>query len=142
MQVSAWMTPNPVAVRALSTVREARRLLGYHRVRALPVVDGGRVVGMLTDADVRIDDAPLTGAAGTMPSRVNGLLGSGQTVASVLTGPAVTVRTDDDVAVAAELLLVHRVGTLAVVDRARHLVGVITVGDCLRALLTRTTVPA
>jgi CBS domain-containing protein len=136
MQVADWMTRHPVAVRASSTVREARRLLSYHRVRHLPVVDGDRVVGMLHDADVRIDEVRLEDDEPTGPLYVHDVLGSDRSVASVLHGPVHLVPADAAVETAAELLIAHRVSCLPVVDRDRRLVGVITTGDCLRALLT------
>jgi CBS domain-containing protein len=39
---------------------EAVRLMGAHRVRRLPVVEGGRLVGMLAQADVALDSAERT----------------------------------------------------------------------------------
>jgi acetoin utilization protein AcuB len=137
MRVCDWMTPEPVAVRLMSTIREARQLLTHHHVRHLPVLDGGRVVGMLRDADVGLEE-PI-GLSG--PSEVHGVLGSGRTVSSVLTGPACVVSAEADVDTAARLLLAYGVGALAVVDRGRHLVGVITTGDCLRALMSGQPVP-
>jgi acetoin utilization protein AcuB len=132
MRVCDWMTSHPVAVRASATVREARRLLSYHRVRHLPVTDGGQVVGMLSDEDVRIEEVPCLRSLHEVP----GLLGAGRSVSSLLREPAVTIYPDATIEAAADLLLATRVHALAVVDRGRHLVGVLTPSDCLRALLT------
>jgi CBS domain-containing protein len=46
------MTPNPTSVSSSTTVADAARLLGAEDVGSLPVVDGDRLVGVLTDRDI------------------------------------------------------------------------------------------
>jgi len=46
------MTGSPITVTPASTVEECMRLMTHHRVRHLPVVDGGRVVGVVSIGDL------------------------------------------------------------------------------------------
>jgi serine phosphatase RsbU (regulator of sigma subunit) len=50
--VAEWMTPNPHTIGPEATWEQARAQMEKLRVRHLPVVEGGRVVGMLTARDV------------------------------------------------------------------------------------------
>jgi acetoin utilization protein AcuB len=50
--VGSVMTPDPVTVPGLEPVEVAARLLHDHRIGGLPVVDDGRLVGILTESDV------------------------------------------------------------------------------------------
>ena len=56
LQVQAWMSSPVHAVTPLTTAAEAVALLRRHRIRHLPVVEGGRVVGVVTDRDLRGTD--------------------------------------------------------------------------------------
>ena len=52
MKVHEIMTPNPRTVEGKATVREAARIMREHRVGGLPVLDGDRLIGMVTDSDL------------------------------------------------------------------------------------------
>ena len=51
--VLEWMTPHPIAVSGLCTVKEARQLMTEQRVRRLLVMDRGHLAGIVTLGDVR-----------------------------------------------------------------------------------------
>ena len=51
--VLEWMTPNPITATPRTTLPEANRIMKERRVRRLPVVEDGRVVGMVTSGDLR-----------------------------------------------------------------------------------------
>jgi acetoin utilization protein AcuB len=119
MQVRQIMTPRVVTVTPDTTVGEARRLLEEHRIRHLPVLVNGRIVGIVSDRDLR--------SAG-------GANGSRTVVAGVMTPRPVTVTSDTRVEEAARLLLSRRIGGLPVVD-GHELVGIVTGDDLLRALV-------
>jgi CBS domain-containing protein len=52
VKVKACMTPNPITVGPATPVLEAVRLMRRHKIGGLPVVEDGRVVGILTTTDV------------------------------------------------------------------------------------------
>ena len=56
-QIQGVMTPFPYAVRADDDVRTARAMMDEHRIRHLPVICEGEIVGMLSDRDLRVVDS-------------------------------------------------------------------------------------
>jgi CBS domain-containing protein len=63
VQVGEALTTNPVTARPQMDVAEASRLMAQHQIRRLPVVDGGRLVGILALGDVAVDASPRTAGA-------------------------------------------------------------------------------
>ena len=106
------MTTNVVSVSPNETVDEAARLLTFHDISGLPVCDGERVVGVVSEAD---------------------LIGkSGSTVGEVMTSPAVSVTESTGLEHVAEMLTQQRIRRLPVVDSQGRLVGVVSRRDVLR----------
>jgi CBS domain-containing protein len=141
------MTSILVTVRSDAPVAEAQHLMRHRRIRHLPVVDGGRLGGIITDRDVRTTlPSPATSlAAGEIRYLLDRLL-----VERVMTRAVITIGPDAPIAEAVGLVLTHRIGALPVVEGNR-LVGIITETDLLRAFaatlapggpeLARPTVP-
>jgi acetoin utilization protein AcuB len=119
------MTRDVVTVPSAATVADALDTLNLHTIRHLPVLDDGRVVGILSDRDLR---RAMTGR----PDET--------TVADVLTADPVTVGPDDRVETAARLLVEHDVGCVPVVAGGR-LVGIVTASDLLRAYVEHGEAP-
>lgn len=114
MTVADVMTRQLVTIGPETSCDKAERLMEEHRVRHLPVVDAGRLVGMVTDRDAR--------------SR------GGDAVARIMTADPVTVTARMRVEHAARLMLEGRFGSLPVVDGAA-LVGIVTYTDLLHAFV-------
>lgn len=131
MQVRDAMTFEPVTVPSSSSVLAARRLLTRHRVHHLPVVDAGRLVGVVSDRDLRLTDVRVRRALGELGSDL--LSGRFRRVDDVMSSPVHTVTPDAPLGVAAALLRRHRIGVLPVVETGR-LVGVLARSDALRVL--------
>ncbi|MGH7382722.1 MAG: CBS domain-containing protein, partial [Candidatus Methylomirabilales bacterium] len=53
MRVEDWMRRRPVSISPQETLRTAWRIIREHRIRHLPVVEQGRLVGIVTDRDLR-----------------------------------------------------------------------------------------
>ena len=113
-EVAELMYRSPVTVEASATLAQARGLMAAHRVRHLPVVDGGKLVGMLSDADL----GPYVGYLGN--TKVN----------AAMTPNPIAVASDAGAAVAARLMLEHKVRALPVAD-GDAVIGVISVSDVL-----------
>jgi acetoin utilization protein AcuB len=127
------MTPNPEVVTPEITVPEAAQIMKKGGFRRLPVVKEDRVVGIVTDRDLKE----------AMPSDANSLsiwelnyLISKLTVGEIMTRDPITVSDTLPLQAAAKLMLEHKVGGLPV-EREGRLVGIITVTDVLRAFLQR-----
>ena len=52
MKVKDLMTTDVLTVRTATTLKEAAALLAEHRISGLPVVDGGHVVGVVSEGDI------------------------------------------------------------------------------------------
>jgi len=117
MQVKDVMTHNPEVVRSdalLQEVAEKMRTLG---VGVLPVCNGDRVVGLLTDRDMTVRAT----AAGCDPTMIQ--------VCDVMTADVVYCFEDQDMADAAKLMEAQQVRRLLVLNRDQRLVGIVSLDD-------------
>jgi len=131
MKVRDLMTATPITTGPDTPVLEARQLMLGKRIRHLLITDGPKLVGIVTDRDIRLNlPSPATSLS---VWEVNYLLAR-LTVASVMTKALVTVSPDRDSRDVAVLMLDHKIGALPVVDGGR-LVGIITETDLLRAFV-------
>ncbi|HEY7518834.1 MAG TPA: CBS domain-containing protein [Methylomirabilota bacterium] len=117
--VDAVMTRRVVTLTSDASLAEARRLLDQHRIRHVPVVRDGRLVGIVSDRDLR--SAHATDARHA-------------TVDSVMTPAPITIGPRTRIEDAARLLVARKIGGLPVVD-GDELVGIVTGDDLLRALI-------
>ncbi|HEX7128181.1 MAG TPA: CBS domain-containing protein, partial [Thermodesulfobacteriota bacterium] len=110
-------------------VSEAKQVMERRRIRHLPVVEGDRLVGIVTDRDIRLNlPSPATSLS---VWEINYLLAR-LTVGEVMTKRPITIEPDREATDAAKLMLEHRIGALPVVENGA-LVGIVTETDLLRA---------
>ncbi|HFB38850.1 MAG TPA: CBS domain-containing protein [Oceanithermus sp.] len=131
MLVREWMTPDPVTISPDTPVLEAIKLLKEKGFRRLPIVEGGKLVGIVTDKDLK--DAMPSKATTLSVWELNYLL-SKLTVSEVMAKPVITVQADEPLEEAALLMEEYKVGGLPVLEGDR-LVGMITITDVLRAFI-------
>lgn len=122
MFVKLRMTANPFTVRPDNTMPEAMELMATHHIRHLPVVEDGRVVGVLSQGD--IDAAGPSRATTFSAGEVNYLLHKLK-VAKVMSRDPLTIAPDALLEEAALAMRDNKIEMLPVVDGDR-LVGVIT----------------
>lgn len=115
-QVAHWMTPHPITISPDQRLPDAVELMQQQRFRSLPVVDRGKLVGIITDRDIRINLNPLEALE----------------VGKVMSTKVITVNSQTSVWEAARLLAERRVGALPVVDGS-VLVGIVSTTDLLKA---------
>ena len=131
MNVRDLMTTSPITVSPETPVLEARQLMVEKRIRHLLVANGPKLVGIITDRDIRLNlPSPATSLS---VWEINYLLAR-MTVASAMTKNVVTVGPRQQAREAAQLMLDRRIGALPVVD-GDGLVGIITETDLLRAFV-------
>ena len=133
MQVRDVMSPHVVTVSAHETLPEAAVKMQLLKVKRLPVLHEGRLVGLLTDGEVRsalpaFSDDLSPWDFTVRVARIH--------VRDVMRQPVLTARAEDDLSVAVRSMLDRRVGGLPVLDETERLVGMLTNTDVLRALLT------
>ncbi len=129
--VAQWMTPEPKSVSSKTPVMEAMQLLRKGGYRRLPVVDGGRLVGIVTDRDLK--DANPSSVNTLSVYELNYLL-SKLVVREVMTRPVITVSPEDPVEQASLLMEEHKISGLPVVEDGK-LTGMLTITDMLRAFV-------
>lgn len=131
VRVADWMTEGVLAVETFDSIAIARQLMAKHRVNQLPVVDDDRLVGIVTDRDVR--DAYPTSMMINRTKEIDSFAAK-ITVEEVMTHDIFVVRPDTPLKTAVGLLRRHRIGALPVV-RNKDLVGIITRSDILDFVL-------
>ena len=130
MKVSKYMTQKLITATPEMTVKQAFLLMQSHRVRHIPVVEGEKLVGIISDRDLRrprwaedlddwnsyyqIDDA--------------------HTVEDTMTRTPETVRASDPILKAVNILREQRYGALPVLNKLDELVGILSAQDLLGAL--------
>jgi len=131
IRVADWMTEEVLAVETFDSIAVARRLMAKHRVNQLPVLDNDRLVGIVTDRDIR-DAYPTC----LMINRAEEIdrFAEKITVEEVMTHDVFVVRPDTALATAVGLLRRHRIGALPVIKNQK-VVGIITRSDILDFVL-------
>ncbi len=132
MLVREWMTPDPQTVNASTPVMEAMQRLREGGFRRLPVVQNGKLIGIVTDRDLK--EATPSKATTLSIYELNYLL-SKLVVKDVMRSPVITVRVDDPIEQAALLMEEHRISGLPVLENG-NLVGILTITDLMRALVS------
>lgn len=118
MQIVNLMTTDPVTIGPLESLSKAKMMMDAGRFRRLPVTEDDRLVGILTERDLK----QHTGALAS--TRVN----------AAMRTQLVTVTPHNTVEDAARLMLNHKIGGMPIVAAGR-LVGIVTTTDLLRAFL-------
>ncbi len=132
MLVKDWMTKNPVTITDDTSMMKAIHLMKQHRFRRLPVMHGGELVGVVTDRDLK--EASPSKATTLDVHELYYLLAELQ-VKEIMSRNPITVREDDTVEHAAQLMLEHTISGLPVVNAEGRLTGIITQSDVFRAFM-------
>jgi len=117
MLVKDFMTQNPITVTPDRKADETLELMRSLNFRQCPVVEGGKLVGIVTDRDIRASK------------------GSGVKVGDIMARDPVTILDYASVEGAAEIIRSGKFNALPVVTNKGELVGILTVTDLLDALL-------
>lgn len=112
-----FMTSNPQSVEPSSTIADAARLMRDNDVGSLPVVEDGKLTGVVTDRDIAIRAV----AEGKDPQ--------GTKVGEVLSQDVVTIDPQQDLDEALRLMARHQVRRLPVVEEDGRLVGIVAQAD-------------
>ncbi len=133
LRVGELMGQPAICVDSQIRLTDARQVMSEHAVRRLPVVDDGRLVGILTLGDVR----------GAWPSEVTTLnrfeldyLINQVKVERAMTREVIAVTPETSLVDAARLMIEHKIGGLPVLSDGGHVVGVVTESDIFRALVS------
>jgi acetoin utilization protein AcuB len=131
MFVKNRMTTEVITLTPDQTLLKAMNIIQQKRIRHLPVVEGKKVVGIVTEHDVR-----KAGASDSSPLSIfelNYLLDQIK-VSGFMTRKVITVSPEEPIEVAAKMIYDHHIGALPVVEQ-NQLVGLITSSDILATFI-------
>ena len=131
MLVRDIMTSNLITVSSDTLMVEAGKIMEFHRIERLPVVDKGKLVGLVTK-DI-LDKAAPSEATSLSRWELRHLLGKMQ-VKEIMKTNVVTISPDTTVECAIATAQSNRVGSLPVVERDR-VVGIVTTNDFFYKIL-------
>lgn len=130
MQVWQLMASDLLTLEANTTLDVAEDLMQLKRIRHLPVVEQGRLVGLVTQRDLFL--AGVSSVLNFRRTAEKEWLGRIK-IAEVMTTDLITVAPETDIEEAVARMLEHKIGCLPVVA-AGKLVGLLSETDCLRYL--------
>ncbi len=130
--VKHWMARDVITITPDTSLHEAHRLMTEKRVRRLPVVDRGKLVGIVTLGDVR--GAEPSAASTLSVWEMNKLLANLK-VSEIMTREPVTISQEATISTVAEIMLEKKFSGLPVVDDQGKLVGIITESDIFRLVV-------
>jgi acetoin utilization protein AcuB len=119
--VRKYMTVSPVVIASGKSLAEAHHLMRERKIRHLPVVDDGRLVGLVSQRDLYLLETLKDVDQGT------------ETVEEAMTPEPYTVGPDVPLDEVAETMAEHRFGSAVVVEKG-VVIGVFTTTDALAAL--------
>ncbi len=135
MLVKNWMSRPAITVDIDDSMQNAIRLMKQHRIRLLPVMKKGKLVGIVSDRDLKRASAS---DATTLEVHELLYLLSQLKLKNIMTKNPITVPEDYTVEETAEVLLVKKISGAPVVDKTGKVVGIITQSDLFRVLISLT----
>lgn len=135
MLVKNWMNKPAITIDKHSSMQEAMALMKTHRITLLPVMDKKRLVGVVTDRDLK--KASPSDATTLEIHELLYLLSTIQ-IKDIMTSKPVSVPPDFTIEETAEVLLANKISGVPVVDKDGDIVGVITHTDLFKVIISLT----
>ena len=131
LSVECWMSKRLFTTKPDSRLIDAFEMMRDHRIRHVPVVEGGKLVGIVSDRDVRSALPSRSALQGGCASLGEALLEA--RISQVMSMMPITIAPDASIREAAQVMCRAKVGALPVVDDGR-LVGIVSAEDVLWAV--------
>ena len=135
MLIKDWMSESVFTVDVNDSMQHAMKLLQKHEIRMLPVMEKGKLVGVLSDRDIKKASASSATLLGTYD--IHAIIEKIQ-IKEIMTRDPVTVPFDYTVEETAELILLHKISGVPVVNHKGELVGIITLSDLCEVIFSLT----
>jgi acetoin utilization protein AcuB len=132
MLVKNWMSKNVIMIEAKDSMQRAVSLMKEHKIRMLPVLQRGKLVGVVSDTDLKrasASDATMLDVHEML------YLISKIKIKDIMTKEPLTVGPDCTVEETAALLMEHKISGVPVVEAGGKVVGVITRDDLFKVLI-------
>ena len=121
MKIRSLMIPEPITIAEKTTIEEALNLMKKSSIRHLPVVTKTKKLkGLVTLSDLKQN---------LIPSMLGDI-----SLADIMIQKPITIRPDDDIETAAQIIYKHKISGIPVVEK-NILVGIITETDILRTFI-------
>jgi acetoin utilization protein AcuB len=127
MLILEVMHPDPITVKPSSSLKEAYKIMQDKNIRHLPVLDHKKLVGVVTDRDLRLATSKLTKHPYDIETEVE----------KIMSHPVQFTHPSDPIEIATRTMRELKIGCLPVVEDMK-LVGIVTGMDLLDALLLLT----
>jgi CBS domain-containing protein len=132
LRLKHFMQTSVIRAAMDSTLGEAMTLCFQHRIRHLPVInDEGKLVGLLTDRDLRFY---ISHRLGTIMENNSDREALHHHLHVIMVRRVVSGRPEMTLTQGARLMLENRIGCLPVIDGENRLIGIVTTGDFLRLI--------
>lgn len=135
MLVKNWMSKPVITTDVDDSMEKTIKLLKKHNIKMLPVLEKSKLVGILTDRDLKRASAS---DATTLDIHELLYLLSKIRVKNIMTKDPITVPSDYTVEETADVLLKNKISGVPVVDHNKKVVGVITQTDLFKVLISLT----
>jgi acetoin utilization protein AcuB len=135
MLIRDWMTTNVLTVDENTSLMRATRVMKENNIRRLPVISHGKLIGIVTDRDVK--DASPSKTTSLDIHELYYVL-SEMKVKDVMTPNPLVLSGNDSLEKAAVIMLESKISGLPVTDGAGHLSGLLSETDVLRAFIHAT----
>jgi acetoin utilization protein AcuB len=136
MLVKNWMSKKVITIDRDASMRDAIRLLKENNIQMLPVMKKTKLVGIVTDRDLKKASAS---DANSLEIHELKYLIEEIKVEEIMTKDPVTIPFNYTLEETAEVLLSHKISGVPVVDHEKNVIGVITEKDLFRALMSLTS---
>lgn len=117
MKIRDIMTREPEVIRPDASIQEAAQIMKQLNVGSLPVCNGRKVLGMITDRDITTRATAERRDSNSTP------------VKEIMSAEVYYCFDDQDVREAAEVMSQYQIRRLPIVDRDKNLVGIVSLGD-------------
>jgi len=141
MKVSDIMSTNVDSVKTTTSVRDAAKLIFGRNINGLPVVEGKKIVGFITEKDILgrfypsveeyMEDIVHSGDFEETEEKISEILAL--PVEKIMNLKPVTVKENTPILQAQSLMNLRKIGRLPVVNDKEELIGILTKGDIFRA---------
>jgi acetoin utilization protein AcuB len=139
MLVKKWMSKEVISVDPDDSMQQAVNLMKDHDIRLLPVIKDRKLVGVLSDGDLKKASATSTVALDVRDLMYRAFKTK---IRDIMTRDPITIQCDQTVDEAAQVLLKNKISGAPVVDHKAAVVGVITKSDIFKVLISLTAVGA
>jgi acetoin utilization protein AcuB len=132
MKIKYWMTKEPITVTSNTLAIEAQKIMKENKIRRLPVVEKGKLVGIVTFRNLM--EAAPSSATSLSIYELNYLIMK-MKVKDLMKKNVITVSPEDTVVDAISLGMKHDIGGFPVLDDKGELIGIVTETQISRAMM-------